>query len=110
MTRNKNISVCYCRKCIDPLLNYGEILMSCYETICEFYSGNEFALPIEETKCGPGTMTMVRFLELKGFVTTTELTDDICIVKPNFHSYSKKGHLYCCDPAIHCPEFVKSVD
>lgn len=111
MTKGKVCKVNYCCKCIDPLLYFGEILMAAYETICEFYAGFEVSMIVLEKKAAPGTMTLIRFLELKDFVVTTEITDDGYLVKPTNHSYNHKwGHLYCRDPATHCPNFVEGND
>lgn len=102
-------SVNYCMRCIHPLESYGEIALATFMTICEHYAMKKHALPVDEDDCARGTFEILKFLEIKNYITTTEITKRACMVKPNFHSYShKNGHLYCRDPVKHCPEFHES--
>lgn len=87
-------------------MSYGEIAVTAYETIAEYYAARLHALPVDTEDCAPGTNTIVKFLELKGYVSTTELTRSAYLVKPTNHCYAQgKGHLYCKCPEQHCPTF-----
>ena len=100
--------VCYCHACIEPLFNYGEIAAYVYMGVCEHYVGRGYAVPIDKDECARGTTEIVKFLELKDYLTTTEICRNVIAARPNYHNFSNKhGHLYCSDPEIHCPKWFE---
>lgn len=109
MRATHNIS--YCHVCVEPLFEYGEIAAYVYMGICEHYICKGYALPIDKEECARGTTEITKFLELKNYLTTTEICRNVIAARPNYHNYSNKfGHLYCCDPEIHVPKYFEGND
>lgn len=107
----RTVNINHCAKCLQTLYGYGEIAYAAYETICEFYVCKRYALPVDPDDCAPGTMTLVKFLEMKGYVSALEITKSALAVKPNHHHFRHgKGHFFCKTPAAHWPKFVEVND
>jgi hypothetical protein len=78
-------------------------------TICEHYVDRGYALPVDKNDCARGTTEIVKFLELKGYVSSMEITREDFAVKPSYYNYSKNaGHFFCKKPKEHWPNFMES--
>jgi hypothetical protein len=77
-------------------------------TICEYYVGVGEAIPIGTYSSARGTLEIIKFLELKGYVMTTEIDKSVYQVKPtNHHFAGSRGHFFCRNPGQHCPKFLE---
>lgn len=106
MKIKREVRITYCDKCYSSLRKCGGLITYIYETICEFYAIYSFPFPVMEMEDDKQNGVMVKYLEKKGYVVSTETLDYIAI-KPTNHNFSiQKGHLFCCNPSEHCPDFT----
>ncbi len=98
MRRNRResvLTVVYCRICQHELFGYGELPLSLYQTICEFYVLNQRAMHFRYKASDRWTSSALRFLETKGFITTVDDEDGI-LAKPVGHEERKKNIFEIC--------------
>jgi len=92
-----------CKRCIDKLGKYGKMPLDFYVLICELYSGDQH-FHIDAEKRGSGD-TIIRFLEKKHFIVTTEYDKDKLLIKPTGHSKKRyrylEAHTVCAFPKEH---------
>lgn len=97
----------YCDHCKKDLLKYGAHLFEFFEYITEQYI---YALPLEvSTDNSESTydyLTLIRFLELKKYIVTTESAINTIQVKPR-GVYNKLSHMpmicFCTPKLIYKP-------
>lgn len=87
-------SLSFCPVCYERVKLYAEPAFSIYIRICAYYAVGEKLLIKMDAK-GHGDL-VVRFLEQKGFVTTTEFEEDHLQVKPVGHELKQDIHYFCC--------------
>lgn len=92
------IRVQYCAKCINELEGYGELAIAVYERICEHIVQFQECYLIETDPhfkdfC---MVEIVKFLEYKGYVLTTEACKTSLLVKPLGHQIlAENSHRFC---------------
>lgn len=69
---------CYCADCYEVLSQWGQPAITVFETICEWYITQGYALEILPEELS--ILQVVDFLEDKGFVLTTDFEDNIAVV------------------------------
>lgn len=79
-----------CKRCVSKLGKYGNMPLEYYVLICEIYSDYDSFL-VESGQKGYGD-TILRFLEKKHFIVTTDYDKDKLSIKPI--GYSKKRYRY----------------
>ena len=108
MTKPKN-KVKFCGPCCDEIYHSSEILWEAFNYIVRHYCRLGYPCDINEAEKRIGIVILVKFLEAKGFVTTTDMVDDIIAVKPRHHHFSEvDGHLFCKSIREHFPNFVEA--
>lgn len=97
----------YCSYCVEELNSYGELNFLIYEDICNHFALFQYPMKIN-SKAFDGTNEIVKFLEQKGFLVTSEdLKKDfkIIYVKPRCHKYiGYNRHIFCAKG--HKDEFI----
>lgn len=92
-----------CKRCVCKLGKYGKLPLEYYVLICEIYSGYESFL-VESGQKGYGD-TIIRFLEKKNFIVTTDYDKDKLSIIPCGHSKKKyrylESHTVCAFPNEH---------
>lgn len=105
------LTIIYCDRCKDSLLEYGEIAFTLFSFICDQFFKNdplEISTNIEDSI--HGYSMIVRFLELKGFVLTTESGVESIQVKPlGFHCFGDNDWKVC-RFCVHEEIFGDSID
>lgn len=84
--------ISYCDRCMKNLEIYGEMAAEVYKEICMHYSiGN--AIHCDGKTHGKGE-TIIRFLEVKGYLVTTEIGKKDLYAKPNGYKKTFMGYKY----------------
>jgi|SRR5215831_14470699 hypothetical protein len=93
------LEVLYCCECQDNLNKYGEYASEVFIAICNYYLVHKQPISIRTSIHCPnhGILEVVRFLELKHYVTSIEREKDSVLVKPLGVSCFEEddNHLVC---------------
>ncbi len=91
------LTLIYCQ-CCQKIASYGDIQLAFFEYICErYFSGNPLTVCSKVHSGTYGYMQMAKFLEMKGFVVTTENCQDSIKVKPlGFEFFNDDLLKICC--------------
>ncbi len=78
------IDVLYCRECYSRLNGYGSAAAEKFCEICEYFIRHNKPIKINPSVYAPsyGILEIVKFLEFKGYVVSTEVESSILLVKP----------------------------
>ena len=68
------IKIYHCNRCHANLEKFGEGVLSLYEEFCELYVniGSPLCLDSRDVKTAKSLNTVLKFLELKGYISTTD--------------------------------------
>lgn len=95
------LAITYCPECKDKILEYGEIVFTVFEAVCEQYYLEEY-LTLSTHKNDIRLYNgIVQFLEHKGLVVTTESSQETFQVKPIGLYCFGKGLEKVCKFCIH---------
>lgn len=94
------LTILYCKKCHEKIMRLGGIAFEVFDEVCHsFYSGIPLEIPSDVHDMAHGILQIVEYLEMKGLVVTTDIEDDIIIVKPlGFSDYLEQDsvtHFFC---------------
>jgi hypothetical protein len=95
------LKTCYCSRCLDKIFNHGEIALNTFLEISLHYYFEkkpfEFSTNIHASQIG--IQSIVHFLESKGYVTTTESSEEKIRVKPKgfskYFDFDEDVHFFC---------------
>lgn len=74
-----HVELCYCKYCVDQLEEWGEPAKTVFETICEWYVIQRYAMIVFSYELN--ILQVVEFLEQHEFVVTTDIDEgDIAVV------------------------------
>jgi hypothetical protein len=92
-------AILYCDKCKEKLEKYGELVSEYIKEICDDYLlRREFTyIKINEETPSKRNQQLVKFLEQRGYVVTTELkSGDVVKIRPNgLTCYDGKNGCLC---------------
>ncbi len=74
------MNLAFCNECLSHLYDCGGIAFILYEGICDHFARYGIPVPIELLE--PGSMQILRYLETKRYVVTTEIEDGTIAVCP----------------------------
>jgi hypothetical protein len=93
----KNNSVLICRHCITKLADFGSHCTFIVENACINHFGKMPLLITQEHELSE----CIKFLELKGYIVTTESDQYDLFIAPNTIKFNKKQKGYCwCDKKL----------
>lgn len=94
----------YCNECLTDLHDYGEYALTLYEAICDNYSEYEepfFIVSKSELTCFDTSIdSVLRFLELKKYVVSIDVGEDLIAVVPKIYEM-EEGYIFCRSPVVH---------
>jgi hypothetical protein len=92
------LEIFYCDECKSKLCECGDIAFALFEHICEQYFDGQ---PLELSTCvhdrTHSYLEIIRYLEIKGFVVTTESGENLIQVKPIGLRQVDELFLFCLD-------------
>lgn len=95
----------YCEFCISELIDFGELPNCIIECLVKLhFQQNSFILiETDHLKKTSGEPELIRFLELKGFLITTEYDRDRVAVKPmgKLELINKEHYIFCSKSGKH---------
>jgi hypothetical protein len=93
MQKVTHVDLCCCKQCFEEISSYGEILFSVFREIYTHYVFKKSPFQVSRSVNGPNRSIygLVKFLELKRFVVSTECDRKIFMVKPLGISYERKN-------------------
>lgn len=97
------INLTYCTKCLENLYDSGGVAFIIYEGICENFVKYKIPMPVELLE--PGAKQILHYLEMKGYVVTTEIEKDTIAVLPHVHTKPNlQGYFFECKLCNHSQE------
>jgi hypothetical protein len=89
-------SLTYCEKCIDELESYGGIAVLTFEKLCEEYvTIGPFDLSDDPRDMPFSCLAVVKFLEKKGYIISTESSEFGIQIKPSCIEMTDDGFHFC---------------
>ena len=96
------LKIFYCSKCRDDIRQFGDTCLFVFEIICEsFFSGETLEISTDIHDGTHAYYEIIRFLESKRLVITTESSENTIAVKPRGFSVFDDDDLYVCRFCIH---------
>lgn len=93
-------SLIYCQCCEKQLRSYGDIAFELFKFICECYQeGTPMEVSSDIHESHHGYLSIIHFLESKGYLVTTESSENSLQVKPlgiHFNGLSVKDKPVFC--------------
>lgn len=86
------LKISFCAKCHSHLWKFGGVAVESYEQICYEYINERQPLEVDES-CSR-THQLVKFLELKNYILTTEI-GNVVMVKPLGYQSDAGLHFFC---------------
>lgn len=96
-------TIIFCDECLSDLDEFGGVAVNIYEKICEHYIGKRHSLILnEKRKAHRNLIPVVKFLEDKSYVMTTDAGEANIQVKPLGHAIIGGNiHHFCIKDGMH---------
>lgn len=89
----------YCIRCVAKISDLGAPASVLYAEICSYYT-RWGPYPLNPG-CEDYLYQVVQLLEQKQFVISTDIEDDILLIKPQGHHKIGRTDYFCCEPCSH---------
>ena len=85
-----------CQKCKEELLKFGQPYQQLYEDIVNLNCHGAYLI-IDENSCESSTKTISKYLESKGMIVTTEISESQVSIRinPNLLFYNEEFDQFC---------------